>query len=74
MTTLETRRLRGDLDVFKVLNEYEDIDSNIFKLKEENSMTRGHKAALVKSYCRLDKRKFSFSQRTINDMNQLIKS
>ena len=53
------------------MNGYEDIDSKIFfKLKEDN-MTRGHKAALVKPYCRLDKRKFSFSQRTINDWNQL---
>ena len=31
LTTLETRRLRGDLiEVLKILNEYEDIDSNIF--------------------------------------------
>ena len=36
LTTLETRRLRGDLiQVFKILNGYEDINSNIvFKLKE----------------------------------------
>ena len=34
-------------------------------------MTRGHKAALVKPCCRLDKRTFSFSQRTINDWNHL---
>ena len=40
----------------------------VFKLKED-SMTRRHKAALAKPYCRLDKRKFSFSQRT--DWNQL---
>ena len=61
LTTLEIRRLRGDLiEVFKILNGYEDIESNIsFKLKED-SMTRGHKAALVKPYCRLDTRKYSF--------------
>ena len=57
LTTLETRRLRGDLiEVFKILNGYEDITSNIcFKLNED-SVTRGHKAALVKPYSRLDKR------------------
>ena len=33
-------------------------------------MTRGHKAALVKPYSRLDKRKFS-SQRAITDWNNL---
>ena len=46
------------------------IATFFFKLKED-SMARGHKAPLVKPYCRLDKRKFSFSQRTINNWNQL---
>ena len=40
------------------------------KLKED-SMTRGHKAALVMPYCMLNKRKISFSQRTIHDYNNL---
>ena len=31
LTTLETRRLRGDqIDVFRILNGYENIDRNIF--------------------------------------------
>ena len=31
LTTLETRRLRGDqIDVFKILNGFENIDCNIF--------------------------------------------
>ena len=31
LTTLETRRVRGDqIEVFKILNGYENIDSNIF--------------------------------------------
>ena len=31
LTTLETRRLRGEqIEVFKILNGYENIDSNIF--------------------------------------------
>ena len=34
-------------------------------------MTRGRKTTLVKPYCRLDERKFSFSKRTINYWNQL---
>ena len=36
LTTLETRRLRGDqIEVFKILNGYENIDSDIFfKIKE----------------------------------------
>ena len=52
LTTLESRILREDvIDVFKILNGYEGIDSNIsFKLKQA-SMTRGHMAAIVKPYC-----------------------
>ena len=31
LTTIETRRLRGDqIEVFKILNGYENIDSNLF--------------------------------------------
>ena len=36
-----------------------------FKLKE-GSRTRGHKAELVKEQCRLEMRKYSFSQKVIN--------
>ena len=72
LTTLETSRLRGDqIEVFKIVNGYEDVDRNMcFKLKE-GSRTRGHKAALVKEQCRLDTRKYSFSQRVINEWNKL---
>ena len=38
LTTLETRRLRGDqIEVFKIVNGYEDVDRNMFfKLKEKS--------------------------------------
>ena len=72
LTTLETRRLRGDqIEVFKVVNGYEDVDRNMFFKLKEGSRTRGHKAALVKEQCRLDMRKYSFSQRVINEWNKL---
>ena len=32
--------------------------------------TRGHEVTLVKDQCRLDFRKYSFSQRTINELNK----
>ena len=67
LTTLETRRLRGDqIEVFKTVNGYEDVDRNIFFKLKEGRRTRGHKAALVKEQCRLDMRKYSFSKRVIN--------
>ena len=41
-----------------------------FEIKE-NKITRGHNFTLVKKQSRLDVRKFSFSQRTINVWNKL---
>ena len=46
-----------------------DVDR--FYCLKEGSRTRGHKAALVKEQCRLDMRKYSFSQRVINEWNKL---
>ena len=72
LTTLETSRLRGDqIEVFKILNGYENIDRNMFFSLKKDSRTRGHEVKLVKDQCRLDIRKHSFSQRTINEWNKL---
>ena len=72
LTTLETRRLRGDqIEVFKILNGYENIDRNMFFSLKKDSRTRGHEVKLVKDQCRLDIRKHLFSQRTINEWNKL---
>ena len=51
--------------MFKILNGYENIDSNIFFQIKEGKITRGHNYTLVKKQSRLDVRKYSFSQRTI---------
>ena len=40
-----------------------------FSLKKDR--TRGHEVKLVKDQCRLDIRKYSFSQRTINEWNKM---
>ena len=55
--------------MFKIVNGYEDVDRNMFFKWQYR--TRGHKAALVKEQCRLDMRKYSFSQRVINEWNKL---
>ena len=57
--------------MFKIVNGYEDVDRNMFFKLREGSRTRGHKAALDKEQCRLDMRKYSFSQRVINEWNKL---
>ena len=55
LTTLETRILRGDeIEVFKILNGCENIDSNIFFEIKESKITRAHNFTLVKKQSRLD--------------------
>ena len=74
LTTLETRRLRGDhIEVFKILNGYENIDRNVFFSLKKDSRTRGYEDKLVKDPCRLDIRKHSFSRRTINEWNKFYR-
>ena len=72
LTTLETKRLRGDqIEVFKILNGFENVDrSTIFSIKKD-SRAREQEVALVKDQCRLDVIKYSFSNRTINEWNIL---
>ena len=49
LTTLGTRRLRDQLiEVFKILNGYENIARNILFSLKKDSTTRGHKVTLVK--------------------------
>ena len=45
---------------------YENIYRNIFFSLKDNR-TRGHEVTLVKDQCRLDIKKYSFSQRTIGE-------
>ena len=73
LTTLETRRLRGDLiEVFKILKGYDDIGADIFFVRSKSSL-RGHQLNLQKKSVRLDVAKYSFSNRVVNEWNNLIK-
>ncbi len=63
MTTLETRRLRGDLiEVFKIMKGMEGVDASYFFDRAEGN-TRGHEWKLVKPRCRLNSRMHFFSHR-----------
>ena len=62
LTTLETRRLRDQIEVFRILNESENIERNMFFSLKKDSRTRGHEVKFVKDQCRLDIRKYSFSR------------
>ena len=73
LTTQETRRLRGNqIEVFKILYVCENIDRNIYFSVKEERRTRGHGDTLAKKQCRLDIRKFSLSQRAVNEWNRLL--
>jgi len=65
LTTLETRKLRGDLiEVFKIFKGFDDLDPTmVFELSQAH--TRGHSLKLTKPRCRLDIRKFSFAHRVL---------
>ena len=54
-----------------MVNGYEDIDRNMFFKFKEGNRIREHKIELVTEQCRLDMRKYSFSQRVINEWNKL---
>ena len=52
LTTLETMRLRDQIEVFKILNGYENIDRNIVFSDKEERRNRGHGITLARQ-CRL---------------------
>ena len=49
----------------------EGLDSGMFFKYRTDNGTRGHSWALAKERCKLDIRKYAFSQRTINEWNRL---
>ena len=72
LTTLETRRLRGDLiEAFKIMKGFEDISWNKFFKMSSATQLRGHRQKFYKQSVRLDIRKYTFSQRVINEWNLL---
>ena len=64
LTTLERRRIRGDMiDVFKMLNGHTKVDDDFFTFASErhNAATRSvTKKCLVSEKCRLDVRKYFY--------------
>lgn len=71
LTTLELRRLRGDLiEVFKIINGFEDLDvSNYFSFAHSN--LRGHSYKLFKSRFSTNIGKFAFVNRVVDEWNKL---
>ena len=71
LTTIKTRYLRADLlKTFKIVRGFEDINPSTF-FTFSNRQSRNHKYKLTKSYNKYDVRKYAFSQRVINEWNNL---
>jgi len=72
LVTLEDRRTRGDMiEIFKIINNIDSLDYQRFFSLAETSRTGGHKYKLLKSRSRLNIRKHCFSQRVVNNWNEL---
>jgi len=71
LTTLEVRRQRGDLiECYKLLTGKENVDPHqFFRLSDNVHGLRGHSLKLSLDRCRLDLRKYFFSQRVISVWN-----
>ena len=72
LTTLKTRRIRGDMiETYKILTGKEGLDKDIFFKPPHRTLGRGHDLKLYKNKCRLDVRKFFFSHRVVDEWNKL---
>ena len=72
LSTLEGRRLRGDLiQAFKLLKGLDQINYNNFFVLDVNTSRRGHTLKVVKPRVRLDIRLHNFSHRVVNCWNNL---
>jgi len=71
LTTLETRRLRGDMiEVFKICKGFDDVKVTDFFTLSSTGL-RGHELKLYKPQAHLDIRKKFFTVRVIDEWNRL---
>jgi hypothetical protein len=72
LTTLEERRIRGDLiETFKMIKGLSNVNYRDFFTIVSTNKTRGHSLKLEKQRARLDLRKYTFSHRVVNEWNKL---
>ena len=69
LTTLETRRIRGDLlEVFKIVKGFDNLHYTNYLIFSSSDL-RGHSHKLFKFRVRTNLGKFSFSFRVIEEWN-----
>ena len=71
ITTLETRRVRGDLiEAFKIINGFDKVEYLKFFLLSTTAL-RGHNLKLFKPYFKPNVGKYTFSNRVIDCWHRL---
>jgi ribonucleases P/MRP protein subunit RPP40 len=73
ITTLQTRRIRGDLiETYKIMTGRENVDrTQFFRLATNEHGLRGHRMRIKKERARLDLRKYFFANRVVQHWNRL---
>src|SRR5258706_15156454 len=76
LTTLEKRRIRGDLiETFKIVTGAENVDvQNFFEFAQGTHVLRGHKYKFFVKRNRPELRRHFYSQRVLYDWNRLPSS
>ena len=75
LTTLEDRRIRGDLiEVYKIVNKVDNVDCSQFFEFRDYAGLRGHCQTLQVRRCRYNVRKYYFSNRVVCLWNSLPES
>ncbi len=71
LTTLEERRIKGDMiTMFKIVNKIDIFDRNLINVTPSNHL-RGHGKKLIKDICLNDVKKYSFPYSSIEKWNKL---
>lgn len=75
LPSLQYRRIRADMiEVYKIMNGIDKCEKDQLFTIQPYQRTRGHNLKLYKRKFRLDIRKYSFSQRVVNQWNNLPES
>ena len=75
LPTLTYRRERNDvIQIFKILNNIDKLEKDLFFKDANKTTTRGHSMKLAKGHSRLNIRAKAFSQRSVNAWNSLSES
>ena len=72
LTSLELRRLQGDLiQVYKIVHGFDNLSFSDFFRFKNSKITRGHCLKLQKVQSRINLCRNFFSQRVVNEWNEL---